>query len=100
MKAQFKRPCAIDNKEYPVGIHEIPENQTDHWYLNALIEQGDVILIDGERQREALQGSKSPPQANKSLVGNQVGANDTDAFGAQNAIGTSAGKPKLKNQTN
>lgn len=99
MKAQFKRPCGIDNKEYPVGIHEIPDDQSNHWYLNALVAQGDVIIIDGERQREALQGSKSPPQPTQTLVGNSVATDDSSAFSG-NAGPATVGKSKQKNLTN
>lgn len=46
MKIEFKYPRIINGMFYAPGIHEVPESLMNHWYLKALIDCREVLLVD------------------------------------------------------
>lgn len=45
MKIQLKHPRSIDGKLFAPGVHDMPDALADHWFLKALMKDGDAVLI-------------------------------------------------------
>lgn len=52
MKVQFKYPRKIGGKVYGKGQHDLPEAHADHWFVQALIKKGDMVVL-GEPMAKA-----------------------------------------------
>jgi len=44
MKVEFKRTTRIEGVTYKPGIHSMPEELRDHWYLKATIINGHAFI--------------------------------------------------------
>lgn len=62
MKIQFFNPRAIDGQVYSKGIHEVPDEKADHWYLLALFANGEAGMIEPPKNKAA---QISPPIASE-----------------------------------
>lgn len=46
MKLKLKYPRIISGKHLRPGIHDVSDGLSGHWYVKALIKNGDAVLID------------------------------------------------------
>lgn len=46
MKVQVLRPVCFDKVDYPVGIHEMPDQLASHWYFLALVANGSAFIVE------------------------------------------------------
>lgn len=50
MMVDFKVPRAIDGVSYSKGVHEVPDEKKGHWYMLALIGNGQAAIVsDGAK---------------------------------------------------
>lgn len=57
MKVHFKFPRAIDGKDFSKGTHEVSDEKSNHWFLQALVKNGDAVILEG---KESPKEEKEP----------------------------------------
>lgn len=46
MRVNFKVPRSIGGKDYPKGIHTVPDSVEKDWYFKAMIKAGSAVVVD------------------------------------------------------
>lgn len=66
MQIQFKRPVTIGKETYGKGVHNVPEDDVnDNWFFDALVKDGDAIVLRAEEVAEEQPEEVKKPVAKK-----------------------------------
>lgn len=61
MKILLKHQRKIDDIHYPAGTHDLPDSLIKHWYVNALIKDGDAVMIQENTGKEDVEKEELSP---------------------------------------
>lgn len=53
MKVSFKQPVKLGNSLYPRGEHEVPAADLNHWFIQALIKDGNASVVEALLDHDA-----------------------------------------------
>lgn len=54
MIARFNGSFTIDGETFPAGEHVLNKEQSNHWYVQALISDGLVVVIQKDIEAEVV----------------------------------------------
>jgi hypothetical protein len=62
MKVKFLVPRSLDGYDYAKGEQEVPDSLAGHWYLLALIQNGDALVVVGPAEVKPVKPVKPVEQ--------------------------------------
>jgi len=65
MKIHVKQPFGLDGHDYAVGVHDIPDAHSSHWYFLAHQNNGGLVVLEAPKKAKAPKAVevKSEPEA-------------------------------------
>lgn len=56
MKVHFKfGGRTVNGVHYPKGIHEIPSELKNHWFLKGLVDSGDAVIVQEKAEPVSME---------------------------------------------
>ncbi len=58
MQIQFNRPVTLGENTYGKGQHDVPDADAAGWFFDALVKEGDAVVLRESVQEEAVPSGK------------------------------------------
>jgi len=76
MQVQFNRPVTISGVTYGKGQHAVPDEVKGDWFFEALVKDGDVVVLRAEKVHSVPTPAVSAPAVVAEQVQNAAKAPD------------------------